>query len=103
MTLAEIETQLNDPTLKNKIKAALIMSAVAVKYEDPQTANHAARIDLASKFMSDPNGWADKVNRYVVGAIQANDTDITVAELQASSDATIQSHVNASYDIFIEV
>jgi hypothetical protein len=36
----------------------------------------------------------------VVGALQANDTDITTAEILASTDSLIQSHVNAAINIF---
>lgn len=96
-TLTELQTLLNDPTLRDKVRAAVVITAKNINFESAATENHAARLTWAKAAMSDPNGTADKVVRYVVGA---NSTS-TVAEIQGLSDAAIQSHVDAAVNVFI--
>src|SRR5688572_25773817 len=40
-TLSELNTVMNEPTLNEKIRGAVLMAALAVQYEDAGTANHA--------------------------------------------------------------
>lgn len=97
-TLAELQTVLGDPALKDKIRAAVTVAAVAVSFEDSGTANHTNRLKWAKAALNDPNGTADKVTRYVVAANAAQ----TLATIQGLSDTDIQNHTNASINIFAD-
>ena len=67
-TLTELQSLLGDPALKDKVKAAVVKTAVSVAFEAPETANHAGRLAWAKGALDDPNGTAEKVTRYVVAA-----------------------------------
>lgn len=95
-TLTELQTLLNDPALRDKVRAAVVKTAVAVNYESDQTEHHAERLAWAKGVFDDPNGAAERVVRYVVGANAAE----TLAAIQSLSDAAIQSHCDASVNLF---
>lgn len=95
-TLTELQTMLNDPILRDKVRAAVVKTAVAVNYESDLTEHHAERLAWAKAVFSDPNGAAERVVRYVVGANAAE----TLAAIQALADATIQSHCDAAVNLF---
>jgi hypothetical protein len=96
-TLLELQGLLNDPALRDRVRAAVVKTALAINFESGSTENHAARMVLAKAWLSDPFGHAEKVVRYVVGANAA----LTVAEINALTDAEVQSHVDASASVFI--
>lgn len=97
-TLAELQTVMGDPILKDKCRAAAIKTAVSVVFESDQTPNHANRLKWAKQSLSDPVGMAEKVVRYVVAA-RASDT---LAQISALDDATIQANVDASLAVFAD-
>lgn len=95
-TLTELQTLLNDPVLRDKVRAAVVVTAKNVNFESDQTEHHAERLAWAKGVFADPNGAAEKVVRYVVGANAAE----TLAAIQGLSDATIQSHCDAAVNLF---
>jgi hypothetical protein len=95
-TLSELQTMLNDPGLRDKVRAAVVVTAKNVNFESDATPNHAARLVWAKQALSDPNGTAEKVVRYVVAA---NNT-LTLNEITGLSDSAIQSHVDAAVNVF---
>lgn len=95
-TLTEIATLLNDPALTEKVRAAVIVAAVAVAYEAADTPNHVNRLAWSKAALADPVGTATKVQKYILGAMQAS----SLSEIQNASDATLQGHVNASLAVF---
>lgn len=97
-TLTELATLINEPAITDKIKSAVIKAAVAVKFEDEGTANHANRLKWAKQALSDPNGVATKCTRYVIAALASS----ALAEITGADDTTIQNNVNASVDVFAD-
>jgi hypothetical protein len=99
-TLLELSTLIagGDTDFENKLKAAIVKTAVSVAFESDQTANHANRLKWSVKAVSDVNGQMPKVRNYVVAANAAE----TLAAILALSDATLQSHVDASLAILAD-
>lgn len=97
-TLAEIWTLLEHPQLKEKVSAACLIAAEAIRIEDGQTANHANRLKWAKSVLEDPVGAGADMLRAVLAA---NNT-APLASITGASDATIQSAVNAAVNIFAD-
>lgn len=100
-TLAELYEILTDTVLQNKIRAAMCKTAVAIKFEDPATPNHAERLAVAKRWLNDVNGNADDVQRYVIASYSSSNPSDSSATVLAMDDATIQSHVDAWVSVFI--
>lgn len=96
-TLAELQTVLNEPALRDKIRSAVVKTAVAIKNESDATPNHAERVAWAKAALQDPNGMAERVTRYVVAANAA----LELAAITGLSDTDIQAHTDASVAIFM--
>jgi hypothetical protein len=97
-TLTEINTLLNDPVLGEKVGAACLITAKNIAFEGGEVENHANRLKFAAKIFADPQGIRVKVTRYVIAANSAE----SLAAINALSDSTIQSHVDASVNIFAD-
>ena len=97
-TLTEINTLINEPAITEKVKSAVIIAAKDVAFEDEGTANHTNRLKWAKSALSDPNGMATRVTRYVIAA---NNT-LTLAEITALSDTDIKNNCNACINIFAD-
>ena len=58
-TLLDLYHLMNsDGDLWRKVEAAALKAATAIRYEDPLTANHAARLEWANGVFADPKAWA---------------------------------------------
>lgn len=99
-TLAELNSVMGEPTLNEKIRGAVLMAAVAIKFESAETENHANRILWAATALNDPNGVANDVQKYVVAAKNADTPSVSAAALVALSDTDIQNYTNAAVNIF---
>lgn len=98
-TLAEINSIINEGgAFADKVKAQCIKTALAVAFEDPQTANHANRLKWAKSALEDPNGVYQSVMRYVIAANASE----TLAAITGLSDSSIQDHVNASLAVLAD-
>lgn len=95
-TLTELQTLLNEPTLRDKLRSAVVVASKNVTFESAATENHANRLKWAAEVMDDPNGWAEKFTRFVV-AVHA---DSTAAEIQALSDSAISDAVDLGINTF---
>lgn len=93
---AELYDLMQSDPIQNKVRVAVVDAAIAIKNEDPQTANHAARLEWANSAISDPNGTATKVSRYVVVANKS----LTAQQITDLTDSTIFDHVAASINLF---
>ncbi len=96
-SLLEIFSLMNDPTLTQKAQAACLSASVAIKYEDPGTANHVNRLLWAQSALIDPVREAPRALRYLIAAAAADGK--TSVEIQDLIDATFQNYVNASVDV----
>ena len=80
----------SDGDLWRKVEAAALKAATAIKYEDPGTTNHAARLEWANTVFADAAAWTQdnktKVleNATVVAAGNSatdNDVEFVVASI----------------------
>lgn len=97
-TLAELWTLLEDPALKEKVSAAALVAAEAIRVEDTQTANHANRLKWAKGVFTNPVQAGDDLLKAVLAANNA----AAIGAIQGASDSTIQTAVNAAVDIFAD-
>lgn len=95
-TLTEIQTLLNEPTLRDKLRAAVVVASKNVTFESAATENHANRLKWAAEVMRDPNGWSERFTRFVV-AVHSTSTQ---AEILALSDAAIADAVALGINTF---
>lgn len=97
-TYTELRGLINDPTLKDKISIALLIAAETIRTEATDTANHANRLKWAKKVLNDPDGNADDMLR----ALLAQNKTLTVAQIQATTDAALQTAVDNAVNIFAD-
>ena len=58
MALLDLYHLMNsDGDLWRKVEAAALTAATSIRYEDPLTANHAARLEWANVVFTDPKAW----------------------------------------------
>lgn len=58
MALLDVYHLMNsEGDLWRKVEAAAFCAAVSIKYENPATANHAARLEWATAVIADPKAW----------------------------------------------
>ena len=77
--------------LRNKVAVACHIIAVGILKEAEGTANHASRIKWASQVLSSPDMWAERMMR----AIVADNAASTVAQINAATDAAINTSCTA--------
>lgn len=86
----------NDSELKNRVTVACIVAAEVVMDEDPGTTNHANRLVWAGLVLANPQLEAKRM----FWALLAANKDTNLENIQAATDAQIQSEVNAHVDLF---
>lgn len=94
-TLTELSGLLNDGPLTDKCKSAALVAAQVVIVESAGTANHANRLKWAKRVFADPVSQGTLMLRAVLAA----NSTATLAQINAASDATIQSAVTAAVDV----
>lgn len=97
-TLSELQTLLNDPILRDKVRAAVVIAAKNVSFESAATENHANRLKWAKSALSDPNGWAEKFTRFIVGVKSSE----TLSAIQGLSDTDINDNVSLGINTFAD-
>jgi len=97
-TLSEIWTLLEDPTLKEKVSAACLVAAEAIRTEDSGTANHANRLKWAKSVLKNPVQAGDDMLKAVLAA----NSSASLAAITGASDSTIQTAVDAAVNIFAD-
>lgn len=86
----------NDSSLKNRTAIACVIAANAIRTEAGATANHANRLLWAKAALANPVGEAARM----LPAVLAQNVASTVAQIQAATDATLQTAVNNAVDLF---
>lgn len=82
---------LDDPTLRDRVRYAILHSAAYVLIEDPATPDHADRIDWARKAFAE--ALQMPIRQVMVYVI----TDATVAQVgAAATDAQLQAAIDAA-------
>lgn len=87
----------NDGPLRQKIAVACVVAAETIRTEDPQTANHAARLAWAKKVFESPTTAADSM----IWPVLAQNKAAAIAAITGASDASIQTAVDAAVAVFV--
>lgn len=95
-TYQELYDLRTNATLKNKITSACAVAAEAIRTESGGTANHANRLIWAKQAITDPEGMANKI----IWSLLAQNVAATSAQIQAATDASILTAVQAVIDLF---
>lgn len=95
-TYVELFNLRNDDGLRNKVAVAVTIKAQALFDAASPTA---AQLTWAKSAIADPSALADGYLKYLLAKNAAS----TVAQIQAASDATIQTAVGALVDKILSV
>ena len=85
----------NNGSLLNRITTACVIAAEAIRVESGATTNHANRLLWAKFVLQQPRMQAEKM----IWAILAQNASATVAQINAATDATIQTAVGNAVDV----
>lgn len=97
-SLAEIQGLFSDATLLPKIQAACVLAAETIRTEALSTADHTARAAWAKRALSDPATEAV----WVLKAVLAQNSGLTVAQIQGAADSAIITAVNNAILSFVK-
>jgi hypothetical protein len=86
----------NHDVLRQQIKMAIAVSALTITNEVNTTPNHANRLAWAKAALSNPDNEVDRVVWYVLAANQA----ASIGQIDAATDATVQTNVDAAVALF---
>jgi hypothetical protein len=95
-TYLEIFTLESDATLLQRTNTAVLIAAVTVYEESAATINHDRRVLWARAVNLDINTAAAAMLKFLLAKFNAS----TVAVIQATTDAQLQSAVNVAVDLF---
>lgn len=95
-TYTELYNLGSDSALRNRVTVACMVAANSVRVEDPGTTNHANRLLWAKQVFEHPEYEGARMLR----SLLAQNAGATVAQIQAATDAAIQTAVNNTIDIF---
>ena len=97
-TYEELFSLCNDSALRNKVTSAVIIAAETVMNELDTAPNHANRLLWAKAVFANPRAETDRM----FWALLAANKDATVANIQAATDAAIQTNVDDHVDLFAD-
>ena len=97
-TLSELWTLLTDPGLQQKVSAACMKAAEAIRVEATDTVNHANRLKWAKKVLNDHVSAGQQMLKAVIAA----NATLTVAQITGASDAAIETAVAGAVNIFAD-
>ena len=97
-TYDELATLEADPALVKKVEVALWVASETIAGEDPATTNHANRLKHAKQIFSNSDSFKNQYVKYVLAANKG----ATLATINAASDSTVQTNVNAAIDVFAD-
>jgi len=97
-TNLELRQLFGNNTLKNKVEAACLIAAEAIRNEDDQTANHANRLLWAKRASRDTVATGKEMLKMLLAARK----DLSAAEIEGASDDAINNSVAAAVDLFAD-
>lgn len=97
-TYVELYTLQTDATLLQRVTSALNVACVAIFEESSSILGHDRRVLFAKAIVQSPIGGIVQTSmlKFLLGKFNTQ----TVASIQASTDAQIQTAVNAAIDLF---
>ena len=84
--------------VRNKVSIAVAVAADTIFNENPATTNHTNRLIWAKQALQNPLGKAAEM----FPSLLAQNKDAAVSAIMGASDATIQSNVDGSIDLFAD-
>lgn len=84
---------LDHDDLLQRVTVATWIAAEAIRQEDPGTANHANRMVWAAEVLAGASG------QQMLNAVLAANATLTVAQIEAATDAQIQAKVDDAVDL----
>lgn len=97
-TLAELQGLFSDAALLPKVQAACVIAAELIRTEQATTADHTARVQWAKLALANPSAEAV----WILKAVLAMNSGLTVAQIQGASDASLQTAVNNAILAFVK-
>lgn len=91
MSLIQDSDLAQDPVFVDRVKMALVSTALAVQSESTATANHAARSAFSLKLLADPLGY---------GRMMAPGFSVDGASTANSTDAALESRASAIFNAY---
>jgi hypothetical protein len=106
-TLAELSTiygrgEAASQILFDKVKAAVMIAAETIRLESDVTTNHANRAKWAKRAWSSPTEVAQDLWAALLAGVQVGTPTVTVAQITGAADASIQTAVNNTINIFAD-
>ena len=90
MTLLDLYHLMNsNGDLWKKVEAAALKAAIAIKYENPATANHVNRLAWATDIIDDPKAWT------VINKTKVLENATVSAAGHAATDNDVEFVVNS--------
>lgn len=96
---SDLYNEYKSDLLLQRVTSAIFVAADTVLNEDIATVNHANRLIWARDVFTDPTNHARPFLSAILGANNA----ATITQIQGSTDAQIQTNVNAAIDVFAGV
>ena len=95
-TYLELFDFFSNSTLRNRIAVASLIAAETIRTESGATVNHINRLIWAKGAFASPGQEAERLLK----AILAANSGLTVAQINAVTDAQLQTAVNNAIDVF---
>lgn len=95
-TYTALVAEAGTDVLRQQIKMAIAASAFTITNEVGTTPNHANRLIWAKNALANPDAEVNRVVWYVLAANAGQ----TIAAINAATDATVQTNVDAAVNLF---
>ena len=93
----ELHTLAGNSTLRNRIAVACVIAANTIRTEDPGVAKHAERMVWAKAVYASPVTEASRV----LWSVLAQNAGSTSAQIEAATDASVQTAVENAIAAFL--
>lgn len=97
-TLAELQGLFSDAALLPKVQTACVLAAEVIRTEAAETPDHTARMAWAKIALNNPATEAV----WVLKAVLAQNSTLTVAQIQGASDAALKTAVTNAITAFVK-
>lgn len=94
-TYTELKALAEDKTLLERAAVAVIVAADVVRTEAPTVNNHSFRLAWAGKALTQPQAEGQRA----LWCALAQNRALTVAQIQAADDTSLQTAINAAIDL----
>jgi hypothetical protein len=97
-TYLELHALNSDSDMNDRIQVAAVVAAETIRNDQAPPANQAARLVWSAKVMQNPVVEAKRM----LWAVLASNKNSSVSQIQASTDAQLQTAVDSVVDLFAD-